>query len=108
MGNNERLVPLDEMHMHAVRVSFISSEESLVCAAWIDLTAEKNIPVLIPFALTRDRPALSTTPSTCDFTGQGNAHISPVSRRMATTLVIEKCTHKYRYKQRCRTLCTRR
>jgi len=27
---------------------------------------------------------------------------------MATTLVIEKCTHKYRYKQRCRTLCTRR
>jgi len=62
MGNNERLVPLDEMHMHAVRVSFISSEESLVCAAWIDLTAEKNIPVLIPFALTRDRPALSTPP----------------------------------------------
>lgn len=72
MGNNERLVPLDEMRMHAARVSFISSERSVVCAAWIDPTAEKNIPALIPFALTQEKPAF---PLYVSFTGQGNAYI---------------------------------
>lgn len=86
MSYNERLVPLDEMHTHAARVSFISSEGSVVCAGWIDPTAEKNIPALILFALTQEKPAL---PLQVWFTGQSNAHISPVSRRMTTTGVIE-------------------
>lgn len=86
MGYNERLVPLDDMHTHAARVSFISSDGSAACAAWIDPTAEKNIPALIPFALTQEKPALSLH---VWFTGQGNAYISPVSRRTATTGVIE-------------------
>lgn len=72
MSNNESLVPLDEMHMHAAYVSFINSEGSVVCAHWIDPTAEKTIPALIPFALTKQNPA---HPLYVCFTGQGSAHV---------------------------------
>ncbi len=52
----------------------------------MDPTAEKNIPALILFALTQEKPAL---PLQVWFTGQGNAHISPVNRRTTTTGMIE-------------------